>query len=66
MARNRLLATGLIGTLVTAACCFTPVLVVALAGLGVSAMAWLDFALFPLLLVFLGITAYALLAGRRA
>ena len=65
MARRGLLATGLIGTVVTALCCFTPVLVIVLAAFGLAA-AWLDFLLLPLLTGFLGLTAYALIARRRA
>ena len=66
MTRKGLLATGLTGTVITAVCCFTPALVIVLAALGITAMAWLDLVLLPLLAVFLGITAYALVAGRRA
>ena len=48
-------------------CCFTPVLVVLAAAVGLSALVgWLDYALFPALFSFLGVTAYALYlrAGR--
>jgi mercuric ion transport protein len=61
-----LLRTGLVGTGVTALCCFTPVLVVLLGAVGLSAwVGWLDYALIPALAVFLGITIYAL-KRRRA
>jgi mercuric ion transport protein len=47
---------------VTALCCFTPVLVLLLGALGLSAWAgWLDVVLLPLLAVFLAITVYALI-----
>lgn len=60
-----LLRVGLIGTVVTALCCFTPVLVVALGGLGLSwAIGYLDAVLLPALGLFLLMTGYAL--WRRA
>lgn len=58
---KKLLTTGLIGTTVTALCCFTPLLVVTLGALGLSAwIAGLDYVLFPLLMLFIGVTVYAL------
>ncbi len=60
MKRQALLKTGIIGSIVTALCCFTPVLVWLFAGVGLVALvAYLDYVLFPVLAVFLGITAYA-------
>ena len=45
-----LLRRGLIGSVFAAICCFTPLLVVVVAGVGLSALVgWLDYALFPLL-----------------
>jgi mercuric ion transport protein len=42
--------TGLIGTIVVALCCFTPILVVLLGAVGLSAwLGWIDFVLFPAL-----------------
>jgi mercuric ion transport protein len=62
-----LLAIGIVGTVVTALCCFTPLLVVVLGALGLSAaLGWLDLVLVPALLVFLGITVYALSKRRGA
>ena len=61
MTNNALLATGLIGTIVVALCCFTPILVVLLGIVGLSALVgWLDFVLFPALAFFIGPTIYAL------
>jgi mercuric ion transport protein len=58
---KKLFTTGLIGTTVTALCCFTPLLVVTLGALGLSAwVAGLDYVLFPLLAPFVGVTLYAL------
>jgi mercuric ion transport protein len=62
MNHRRLLATGITGTAVTALCCFTPVLLVLLGGVGLAALAgWLDYVLLPALVFFVGLTAYALL-----
>ncbi len=66
MTDNRLLGTGIIGSIVTALCCFTPVLVILLSGLGVSAwLGWLDFVLLPALGGFVLLTVYALIRRRR-
>ena len=51
---NRLLKLGLIGSIATALCCFTPLLVILLSALGVAAITpHLDIVLLPLLGVFL-------------
>jgi mercuric ion transport protein len=61
MKLKSLLGVGIIGTIVAALCCFTPILVVLLVGLGLSALTgYLDFVLFPALFFFLGLTIYAL------
>jgi mercuric ion transport protein len=67
MKDEKLLRGGLIGSLFAAICCFTPFLVVIVAGVGLSAIVgWLDYALFPLLFASLGVVAHALWirAGR--
>jgi hypothetical protein len=52
---------GLGGALFAALCCFTPLLVVIVAGVGLSALTgWLDYALFPLLFFSLAVVAQAL------
>lgn len=54
-----LIKTGIIGSTIAAICCFTPVLVILFGALGLSAwLGWIDYVLFPLLTLFLGITAY--------
>jgi len=64
---NRLLKIGLAGSVVTALCCFTPMLVIFLGTLGFSAvLGWLDYMLLPALAVFLSITGYALWKRSRA
>ena len=66
MRSGTLLKTGLIGTVVAALCCFTPVLVILLGAVGLSAIVgWLDVVLLPALGVFLLITGYALWKRRR-
>ncbi len=65
MTNRSLLRTGIIGTVIMAICCFTPVLVILAGAVGLSAIVgWLDYVLFPALAVFIGITIYALV--RRA
>ncbi len=62
-----LLRTGIVGSVIVALCCVTPVLVIALGALGLAAVGgWLDFVLFPLLAGFLGLTGYALHRRRRS
>ena len=63
---RKLLATGVIGTVIAALCCFTPILVVLLGVVGLSAiLGWLDYVLFPALAFFIGLTVYALYRRRR-
>ncbi len=63
---KKLLTTGLIGTIVAALCCFTPILVVLLGAVGLSAIVgWLDYVLLPALFVFIAITVYALVTKNR-
>ena len=67
MDNNRLLKTGIIGSVIAALCCFTPVLVLLLGVMGLSAaLGWLDFVLLPALAIFLAITGYALWKRSRA
>ena len=56
-----LLRASLIGTVIVALCCFTPILVVLLAAVGLSALTgYLDYVLLPALAIFIGLTIYAL------
>lgn len=65
MTDRRLLVTGVVGTIVAALCCFTPLLVVLLSAMGLSAaLGWIDYVLLPSLAFFVGLTIYAL--WRRA
>ncbi len=66
MQDRALLKLGLTGTIVTAICLFTPTLAWLLAVSGLAGwLAWTDYVLLPLLAVFLGVTAYAVLRARR-
>lgn len=67
MTKNRtLLCAGGGGTIVAALCCFTPVLVVLLGTVGLSAwLGWLDYVLFPALAFFMLLTVYALYRQRK-
>ena len=67
MDARRLLQTGIVGSVVTALCCATPMLVILLGTLGFSAvLGWLDFVLLPALAIFLSMTGYALWKRSRA
>ena len=66
MTQNRLLATGIIGFLVSMLGCVTPVLVGLLAALGISgSMGWLDYILLPAMAIFATLAGYALVCRRR-
>lgn len=55
-----LIKTGIVGAVVAALCCFTPVLVILLGAVGLSALTgYLDIVLIPALVFFVGLTAYA-------
>ena len=59
--KDRLLRTGIAGSVIAALCCFTPILAILLGAVGLSAIVgYLDFVLLPALLIFLVITGYAL------
>lgn len=62
-----ILKTGIIGSVIAAICCFTPVLVVVFGVVGLSAwLGWLDYVLLPALAIFLGMSAYGLWRRQRA
>ena len=67
MTETGLLRVGIIGTVVAALCCSTPVLVVLLVAVGLSAaIGWLDYVLWPALVSFLGLMVFALWKRRSA
>ena len=66
MQDRTLLRVGIIGTVIAALCCFTPVLVVLVGVVGLSAITgYLDFVLFPALAFFVGLTVYAVWRKQR-
>ena len=63
---DRLLKIGIIGSVVAAVCCFTPLLVVLLGAIGLSGVIGiLDYVLLPALVIFLAITGYALWTRKQ-
>lgn len=68
MSKNStLLKLGIGGTIIVALCCFTPILLILLGVVGLSALTgYLDYVLLPSLVVFVGITIYALQKRRLA
>lgn len=59
---QKLLCTGLGGSVIAAICCFTPALVILLGALGLSAVVgYLDYVLLPALAIFVALTIYAAL-----
>jgi hypothetical protein len=63
---NRLLKVGVAGTVIAALCCFTPVLTLLLAAVGLAALTgYLDYVLLPALAIFAGLTGYALWRRRQ-
>lgn len=63
---RKLLTTGIIGTVVAALCCFTPVLAVLLGVVGLSAvLGWVDYVLLPALIFFIALTGYAVWRRQR-
>ncbi len=66
MNERSLLGVGIIGAVVAALCCFTPILVVLLGAVGLSAVVgWLDYVLLPALAFFMGLVIYAVVRRRR-
>ncbi len=64
--KSRLLKVGVIGSVVAAIFCFTPLLVWSFTALGASgALAYLDSVLLPLLGVLLALTLFAFWQSRR-
>ncbi len=66
MKDRTILRTGIVGSVIAAVCCFTPVLILLLGAVGFAAwLGWLDYVLFPALAFFLAMTAYGLYRWRQ-
>ena len=64
---DKLLRYGLIGTVVAALGCLTPILVLLLGAVGLSGfVGWLDYVLFPVLGLCIAIAIYAFWKRRSA
>lgn len=63
---RKLIATGIVGTVIAALCCFTPVLIVFLGAVGLSAwLGWIDYVLLPAVAFFIALTVYAVWRRQR-
>lgn len=66
MTGDKLLGVGIVGGIVAALCCFTPLLVVLLGTVGLSAaLGWLDYVLLPALAFFICLTIYAVYRRQK-
>jgi mercuric ion transport protein len=62
-----ILKTGIVGSIIAVICCATPILVIVLGAIGLSAwLGWIDYVLLPALVLFLGVAAYGLWRRQRA
>lgn len=67
MLDRTLLKVGVVGTVIVALCCFTPVLVLLMAVVGLSALTgYLDIVLFPALAFFIALCGYAVWRKRQS
>ena len=67
MRPSKLFRLGVVGTLVAALCCFTPVLTILLTAVGAAAaIGYLDYVELPGLAIVVAIAIYALVRQRRA
>jgi mercuric ion transport protein len=66
MNNAQLLKTGLMGSIMAALCCFTPVLAVLLGAVGLGwFIGYLDYVLVPVRVIFLGLVSYAVLRNAK-
>jgi len=67
MNNESLVKTGIIGAVVAAVCCATPVLVILLGAVGLSALTgYLDYVLLPALALCIGFIGFGLYRLRRS
>ncbi|MBT6442295.1 MAG: mercury resistance system transport protein MerF [Alphaproteobacteria bacterium] len=65
--RRKLLGIGVVGSVIAALCCFTPVLLIVFGSAGVLAVAgWLDPVLMLALTGFVGLTLFAIVRRNKA
>lgn len=65
MKEKKIFQVGLIGSVIAAICCFTPVLVILFGVVGLSAFVYvLDAVLIPALVIFLGVAGYGVYLMR--
>ncbi len=66
MKDNKLFKIGITGTVIAALCCFTPLLVILLTAIGLAGViGFVDYVAIPLLVLFAGLTVYALFRHLR-
>ena len=64
---TKLIGTGVAGALLSMLCCFTPVLVIMLSALGLTAfVAKLDYVLVPVFIASIALVIFALVRRRRS
>ena len=64
---KKLMKVGLIGSVIAAICCFTPLLVILLGSIGLSVVVgYLDYVLLPILAIFILIVVLSLVLGGVA
>ena len=62
-----LIKVSMLGTVLIALCCFTPILAILLGAVGLSALTgYLDYVLLPALAAFIGLSIYAVMRKRKA
>jgi len=67
MSDKRLVATGVIGMVVAALCCFTPLLIALFGAIGLSAIIGkLDYVLLPAMAIFFAVLIYGIAKRHRA
>ena len=61
-----LLRVGVVGTVLVALCCFTPILVILFGAVGLAALiGYLDYVLLPALAFSIGLTCYAVWRKKK-
>ncbi len=62
---KKIRTVGVVGAIITALCCFTPILAIGVTAIGLAGIiGWLDYVLFPLLFLFLGAITYSFIPKK--